>query len=589
MPRDVDAVARSVRALHLLAVDALGIGGVRVRGDAAAVTAWATAVARLVSPSHALRILPSTITLDRLLGGIDLAAALSSGRTVVRRGVLAEANGGVMLARRASGLDPECAAVLARVIDDGAVAIERDGITARHEARVALVIEANDERLSAALADRVPWSVTLPARGNDVTLTNADVVRVEAARLALATLSAPAVMLSALAEAADALGVSSVRAVRVAWRLACACAVLDGRGALAECDLADALAMVCGGAEPLETAATVSEERGASDRHPHERPDRDGAAAAESATAGPNDMTPSAMAERVIDAVRVLVPADVLSHRSKLVVRARLRQRGAGEGREYLARAGRPRGARTGAMRSGDRLHFLATLRAAAPFQSTRRTRQTTEAAPRAVIVAPRDLRVRTLVARPPLTVVFVVDASGSMALRRMAEAKGAVQQLLTEGYARRDRVALIAFQGRGARVLLPPTRAPARARRALAALPGGGGTPLAAALDAAHDAVRAAGREGRTVVVLITDGHANVARDGSPGRTQAEADARKAARRLASTPAHAVLIDPGARPSALVRQLAQDLRARHVSLPALTSQRLAAAVGGAMAEARLA
>jgi magnesium chelatase subunit D len=119
-------------------------------------------------------------------------------------------------------------------------------------------------------------------------------------------------------------------------------------------------------------------------------------------------------------------------------------------------------------------------------------------------------------------TTVFVVDASGSLALNRLAETKGAVELLLADCYVRRDSVAVLAFRGKTAEVLLPPTRSLARAKRSLAGLPGGGGTPLANAIDAAGAMADQIRRKGETpILVLLTDAKANIARDGSPGRSR--------------------------------------------------------------------
>jgi Mg-chelatase subunit ChlD len=128
---------------------------------------------------------------------------------------------------------------------------------------------------------------------------------------------------------------------------------------------------------------------------------------------------------------------------------------------------------------------------------------------------------------RRETTTIFAVDASGSSALHRLAEAKGAVNLLLAECYVRRDQVGVIAFRGRTAEVLLPPTRSLVRAKRSLAELPGGGGTPLASGLQVALGMAAQVRRTGAVpVVVLLTDGRANVALDGGPGRARAEADA---------------------------------------------------------------
>ena len=157
--------------------------------------------------------------------------------------------------------------------------------------------------------------------------------------------------------------------------------------------------------------------------------------------------------------------------------------------RRASARAAARSATRRGELRGGARLDVLATLRAAAPWQPLRR-REARRGRPRAA-ASHRACGARISASRASgsaraTTTIFVVDASGSSALHRLAEAKGAVELLLAECYVRRDQVALVAFRGRGAELLLPPTRSLARAKRSLAGLPGGGGTPLAAGLDAA-------------------------------------------------------------------------------------------------------
>ena len=143
------------------------------------------------------------------------------------------------------------------------------------------------------------------------------------------------------------------------------------------------------------------------------------------------------------------------------------------------------------------------------------------------ILIRKDDFRISRFKQRTETTTIFVVDASGSAALHRLAEAKGAVELLLADCYIRRDQVALIAFRGSVAEMLLPPTRSLARAKRSLAGLPGGGGTPLAAGLDAAFALADSVRRKGQTpTVIVLTDGRANIARDGGQGRPRAEEDA---------------------------------------------------------------
>jgi magnesium chelatase subunit D len=187
---------------------------------------------------------------------------------------------------------------------------------------------------------------------------------------------------------------------------------------------------------------------------------------------------------------------------------------------------------------------------------------------------------VQRRVQRRATTTIFAIDASGSQALHRLAEAKGAVELLLADCYARRDRVAVIGFRGAAAQVLLAPTRSLVRARRQLAGLPGGGGTPLAAGIEAVHAMAGTVRRGGATpLVVLLTDGRANIARDGTPGRDAATRDALAAARAFSGSATAALLIDTSPQPSAAAQAVAAALGARCIALPHAQAQALSQAV----------
>jgi magnesium chelatase subunit D len=240
-------------------------------------------------------------------------------------------------------------------------------------------------------------------------------------------------------------------------------------------------------------------------------------------------------------------------------------------------RAGRPAGTRRGEPRGGARLNLIETLRAAAPWQTLRR-----EAAPgpRRIHVHADDMRVNRLQQRTATATLFVVDASGSSALHRLNEAKGAINLLLADCYVRRDQVGVISFRGSTAELLLPPTRSLVRARRSLAALPGGGGTPLAAALEAALRVSGQVLRAGATpIVVLLTDGRANVARNGDRGRERAEQDALLMARHLRAARVTSLVVDTSRRPAPQAQRLAAEMGATYRALPQAGSAELSAAV----------
>jgi len=220
----------------------------------------------------------------------------------------------------------------------------------------------------------------------------------------------------------------------------------------------------------------------------------------------------------------------------------------------------------------------MATLRCAAPWQRQRRARSSV---PRSgVLVHVEDFRVTQFTQRSETATLFVLDASGSSAMSRLAEVKGAIELLLAQCYVRRDQVAVLAFRGRGAQLLLPPTRSLVRAKRSLAQLPGGGATPLASGLDLARQLAEQLRRRGLApTVVVLTDGHANIARDGSGGRQQAEADALLAARLLHYAGFKALLIDTARRPQPLARSLAEAMQARYLPLPYADARTLLSAV----------
>jgi magnesium chelatase subunit D len=571
----------AVAAAKLLAVDPHGLGGARLRGAAGpARDAWLELLKRLASAGAPWRRVPSHADAAQLLGGVDLAATLGAGRPVLRAGLLAEADGGFAVLAMAERLSPAGAAHVSQALDFGVLAVARDGVTRSVPARLAAIAldEGDaDEAAPASLRDRLAFDLAFdglrPVGGRpDGPFFSAPDAGVQAARRRLPETLAPDAVVTALVAAAEALGVASPRAAVFALRATVAAAALAGRAEATAEDAALAARLVL-----AHRATRIPAPPDAPEPEP-EQPD------ATPSENDPNDDTSdpesdARLADTVIEAARAALPPGLLAQLAGAAAR-----RGAaggasgGAGRDDPAR-GRPVGARPGRPEGGARLSLIETLRAAAPWSALRRGGRDRAPGEPIVPVRREDFRIRRF-RRPAETLtLFLVDASGSTAAMRLAEAKGAVETLLAESYVRRDRVALIVFRSKTAELALPPTRALARAKRTLAALPGGGGTPLAAALQLAATETAAALRRGwRPSVVLLTDGRANVALDGSGGRDRAMADAGAAARNLAALKPGVLLIDSGARPNPGNDALARVMGGRALWLPHIDAGAVATA-----------
>lgn len=590
-------------AAALLAVDPAGLGGVSLRAlPGPARDNWLAQFRAWLPETIPWRRIPSHVTDNRLLGGLDLAATLAANRPVAERGILADANGGVVVLTMAERVSATVAARLTAVIDTGEVVVARDGIQLRHATKFGVVMldEGLDdsERAPAALQDRLAFQIDLSRMTmRDITAeTLIDAAQIIAARSLLPSVHANEEQLKVLCVTSQVLGIASIRASMAALRVACASAALDGREKVNGDDLALAARLVLA---PRATQMPATEQDEADDEAdddgdeddsvepdpplenvpvPENNPEAD-----PPQNENKNDPKPEeakqddALGDKVLEAAKAAIPADLLSQ---------LLSNGAGPGgakggssgrmgaTRQSGKRGRPLGARRGMPRAGARLNVIETLRAAAPWQRLRAAEALMrspllDTTGQKIYVRQEDFHVTRFKERRDTTVIFVVDASGSAALNRLAEAKGAVELLLADCYVRRDQVALIAFRGKKADLLLPPTRSLVRAKRGLGALPGGGGTPLAAAIDAAVQLADSIARRGDTPsIVFLTDGRTNIARDGSPGRPAAEADALVSARQLRAQRFAAVFVDTSTQPAPQAARIAKEMGAIYQPLP---------------------
>ncbi len=571
-------------AIELFAVDPFAVGGLSLRARPGKgrdrLAAW---VKQLLPTDAPVLRLPLHITEDRLLGGLSLAATLKAGRVVAEQGLLSQANGGAVLAAMAERLEPVVVSALCGALDRGELSLERDGITARVPCRLGVVAfdeGIEDERVAAALRDRLGLQLDLTeVDPRAVPEEDPDADRVVAARALLPQVVLGDEVAEALCEACTALGIASLRAPLLAAAAARAHAALNGRVRVDQEDAAAAGRLVLGPRAtrlpPPEEPETPDQQR--PDDAPPEQADQppppppaDAAADQEAPPQPPKD--PS-LDELILDAARSGIPEGLLELLA-LGREPRTSPKSAGRSGALKAstQGGRPAGVRAGQPRPGERLNVVETLRAAAPWQPLRRRERGLESAgARRVEIRKEDFRVTRFQQHTETSVIFSVDASGSAAFQRLAEAKGAVEQVLIDCYVRRDHVALIAFRGTSAALLLPPTRSLVRVRKTLADLAGGGTTPLAAGIDAALALALEARKRGQTpVVVMMTDGRGNVGRDGRQGKGPAEADALAAARTLKEAQVRTLFLDTAPRPRPPAERLASEMGARYLPLPYL-------------------
>jgi magnesium chelatase subunit D len=562
------------------------IGGVLIRGEKG--TAKSTAVRGLATVLSAvdddarLVELPIGATEDRVVGSLDLQKVLRDGEHAFSPGLLARAHGGVLYVDEVNLLHDHLVDVLLDAAAMGRVHVERDGVSHSHEARFVLIGTMNPEEgeLRPQLLDRFGLTVDVYAsRDVDVRVEvirrrmafeadpegfaaryaddDVDLARrITAARAAVADVVLPDGELRRIAALCAAFDVDGMRADLVVARTAVAHAAWRGADTVAEEDIRVAAELALPhrrrrdpfddpGLDPEQLNEALAQ---AGDPPPEHDPEPDPPGGGGHSGEAPDQAAPQGGSHS--GGSRQNAPPAAAFRTKALVVP------GVGEGAP--GRRSRARN-RTGTTVSatddpdaGHGVHLFGTLLAAARRQQR----------PGRVSVGPADVRRAIREGREGNLVIFVVDASGSMAARdRMAAVGGATLSLLRDAYQRRDKVAVITFRGQQAELVLPPTSSVYIASRRLARFDTGGKTPLAQGLLAARDVVvreRTRDRARRSLVVVLTDGRAT----GGPdplGRT------RHAARLLRAEGAAAIVVD--CETSYVRLGLAEDL-ANHMGAP---------------------
>lgn len=594
-------------AAAVLAVDPRGLRGIHVRARAGSVRDdWLAYATRCLGDDVPVRRIAAGSCESRLLGGLDVGLTLEAGRPVVDRGILAASDGGVLILAMAERLGASAAATVGWALDERQVRIERDGLSSTLPAGFALLAldegrtgsteaeSEGDEVLAPALAERLALTVDLHGIGWRET-EETQAFDIAGAKLRHADIAASSAMIEAFCAIGEAHGGPSMRLPLHLLRVAKALAALRGAFEVEIEDAAVALRLVLGlrltppqeqteddAPSPPDLAEAAADQPPPVEPPPAPEPGEERQTEEEL-----QEPTAEALQEMMIAAMQAVLPSHLLSG---LAPASAGRMAGGEAGKSGAERPKGTRGRTIGVAprppTPSARLDILATLRQAAPWQKLRLKAATEAHGSPAGKLAIRkaDFRYARHHDKTGTTAIFAVDASGSAAVERLAETKGAIELLLAECYVRRDSVALVAFRGRAAETLLEPTRSLVRAKRSLAGLPGGGGTPLAGGILSALRLGTDCRRRGQSVVaVFLTDGRGNVALDGTTTRDVVTRDTEKAAKRFRASGFRSILIDTAQRPQQRAAALARDLGAEYLAMPRGRSDAVAREVGARM------
>ena len=565
----------------MIAVDPAGLGGVWVKSQAGPVRdVWLKGLQQLIHNQVDLIKVPSNADEGALIGELDLLKTLALQKKVYTQGILDQVQSGILLLPMAERIKSHTAALLTQAYD----LKSQFGMIALDESLV-----DEDQQLLPRLVERLAFQINLESlsyRDCNFPLEKIDLLEI---RTRLQQIEFPMEALDAVMTAAQSLGIDSLRVGLFVARASRVLAALRGSDMLEQADIQTATRLIFAhritrlpeSKEPPpeedSTEESAQEEPPPPSQEQNQPPPEDPSSDLEDKnqedpSSAPAPLRQEDLEEMIIEASKAHLSQNLLDsfeQQQKIIKtngnsqgKVGQLQKGLSSGQALPSRKGRPS--------YKHKIDILKTIQAASPWQKIRRLEAPNDfTSPHRIIVKADDIYLKQFVQRTTTVTVFVVDASGSSAMERLSEAKGAVELLLAQCYIRRDQVALMTFRGKQVELILPPTRSLVRAKRLLAGMPGGGGTPLASAIrDSAAFGKKLKSKGQTPLIILLTDGRANVSIDGIGGRENAYNDALSLAKQARLEQLQILFIDTSLKPQETNQQIANDLGAQYLPLP---------------------
>lgn len=590
-------------AAILFSINPWVLGGICIRtNDYVLKNNWLNFLTKISPPDFpSLQKIPFNIELDSLVGGVDVANSITTGNLVRKKGIFSRNKRQIFILKQANQLSDEIVNCICNEIDfefsskkfsreqnSIFVAFDESSVDCEQE-EMAVIRDSLMDRFGLVLnfpilssKKNFNWNFKPPVKR-----------KLKKARDLLPNTKLTDDNLQTLAATSLVLGIKSLRPVIFAANAARVIAAYEERLQPNNDDISLAVRLVL-----LPRATQLPEENdndldNEDDDNTDENNDVDSNAEQtknnnptkekESASSNESENLDSNISnsidEKTVESVESKIPKDLLNELAKGEINfSNFKKEGGGKrGIEVQNKIGKGRFFGSIKSKPGykNRLNLLETIKASIPYQKIRK--KTSYCNKNLFInIQSEDFRVFRRKSRRLITTIFLVDASGSAAANRLGEAKGAVELLLSECYVRRDRVAVMTFRNTESELILPPTRSLVRAKKTLVGLPGGGGTPLATALDDCKILIENLLYENQTpLLVLLTDGGANVGKDGKGGREQAHADALLSAKEIKNLAIKSVFIDTSIISNEKAMTIAYSMGARYCPLPKANSLKI--------------